>query len=457
MRRLSASIGVISLILLMISCGDAGSAGNNGNPFEPANLSQGSNGLGTSKNSVTNPAAGPAMDPVTGALSAAAVPASAPNAPANLSGGNSTITSKATAGPKYVVIGFNEQGLNWIQQDYSELMIMAPGNNFHAQVIKRGLAPKIVNTGVVVKYSVPGNTYSVGKTNFWDYSLNLLGVSLAANKGLSNKGLSGKMKVTANKDWAVLGVPLTPMLDTTAENPCQFAAITVTLNGKKIGAASSPVIPVSWEINCNLCHGSQSVTPAADILAKHDSAHGTNLKNSKPVRCAACHTDTSLGKYGTGVSGMINLSRAIHGSHADRMAPAGQNPVCIACHPGISDLFLRDVHATADMTCTDCHTSMTALAGSTRKPWVDEPKCGSASCHVRSGFTFEQPGKLYHQSKGHRGVMCATCHGAAHALGPAINAEDNAQAIALQGHSGKIDTCTVCHTIANPGSFNHNF
>ncbi|HYQ72554.1 MAG TPA: cytochrome C, partial [Gammaproteobacteria bacterium] len=64
---------------------------------------------------------------------------------------------------------------------------------------------------------------------------------------------------------------------------------------------------------------------------------------------------------------------------------------------------------------------------------------------------FSNPGagnpQLYRLSTGHGGVMCEGCHGATHAEWPNANpsANDNVAANQLQGHSGTIVECNVCH------------
>ena len=98
---------------------------------------------------------------------------------------------------------------------------------------------------------------------------------------------------------------------------------------------------------------------------------------------------------------------------------------------------------------------MTDVADPNRRPWIDEPLCGD--CHQRHEFTFEQPGKLFRESKGHQGVHCAACHGSPHAITPTVTHADNIQALTLQGHVGVIDTCTVCHTRRPTSSFEHEY
>jgi len=59
--------------------------------------------------------------------------------------------------------------------------------------------------------------------------------------------------------------------------------------------------------------------------------------------------------------------------------------------------------------------------------------------------------KLYRISTGHGGLFCEACHGATHAEWPNANpnANDNVAANQLQGHTGTVTECTVCHS----GSF----
>jgi len=140
---------------------------------------------------------------------------------------------------------------------------------------------------------------------------------------------------------------------------------------------------------------------------------------------------------------------------------------------------------------------------SKRVPWANEPKC--QSCHVgdartvgsfqgnsdyilasdrirlKQAFTrsaaeqadrnnvtlafIESPGSrfaedqaLYRLSKGHGGVKCEGCHGSTHAVWPVpgradarpgSTPNDNVTANQLQGHTGSIIECNVCHA---PGS-----
>ena len=215
------------------------------------------------------------------------------------------------------------------------------------------------------------------------------------------------------------------------------------------------VLPVSTEMNCDLCHKTAGVTVATDILRKHDKLHATSLEKSKPVLCGRCHRQPPIEPLGIhGNPALPTLSRAMHNSHAIRVRGVTVNPDCYVCHPGVKTQCQRDIHYQKGMNCHNCHGGVAAVADPARRPWVDEPRC--ENCHQKSGFQFEQPGVLYGHSIGHNGIHCEACHGTPHAIQPTVTKQDNIQNIALQGHAGKLDTCTVCHGNSTPDEgFNH--
>lgn len=349
-----------------------------------------------------------------------------------------------------VVLGYNELGMHCMNEDFSEIAILPPFNTLRAQVIKRGDNPDIIEEEAIVTYTIPTNTRSFDKTNFWSFEDLLFGVSLAPDIGLTGHGLSGTMSPTASGHWEVTGIPITPNTDSGHPDPYPLALITASKDGQS--GSAHVVVPVSTEISCNLCHFGPGISSATDILQDHDRLHGTTLEQQKPVLCASCHADNALGT--PGVPGVPNLSSAMHGAHASRMDMVPLENKCYACHPGIRTQCQRDIHLSLNIQCIDCHGGMKAVADPGREPWIDEPRC--STCHTRPGFQFEQPGKLFKDSIGHGGVHCAACHGAPHAITPTVTAVDNQQAIALQGHPGVIDTCTVCHTVQPSQPFFHS-
>lgn len=365
-----------------------------------------------------------------------------------------------------VVLGYNDLGMHCMNDNFDEICILPPYNNLHAQVIARGEEPRIVTRNVTVKYNVPGNTYSAGKTNFWVYAQKLFGVPLKRNIGLTGNTLTGAMKPMPEGDWAATGIPITPVMDNGRLNAYPISNITVTNSKNVLQARTVAVVPVSSEIHCDTCHvphqpGSdpRDITVAANILLAHDRLHPNadprkNLINQKPVLCASCHADPALGT--AGLPGVTTMSGAMHTSHAERVnaLPPNVNK-CYACHPGFSTDCLRDVHKGKGMTCIDCHDSMTAVGSPNRKPWIDEPKCGTCHQKRRPTFAFEEPGKLFKQSRGHHGVMCASCHGSPHAVTPAVTPVDNLQVIALQGKATPLGKCSVCHKSTPDDHFDH--
>jgi hypothetical protein len=356
----------------------------------------------------------------------------------------------------YVVLGYNDLGMHCMNSDFSEVMVLPPFNTLHAQLIRRGTEPDIEtsNGDFSMRYYIPGNTHSADKTNFWKYWQSALGAPKPPNVGVTGNGLAGAMTPTGTNDWAVTGIPIVPIDDAGKENPYPLATIEVRRRStNEVVARTQAVVPVSTEMSCNLCHNTPGVSPASDMLMDHDRLHGTNLMSQRPVLCANCHASNALGLPGQ--PGVPNLSSAMHSAHAPRMGAIGLAEACYACHPGVRTNCQRDVHYANNVTCTDCHGDMTAVGNPARNPWADEPRCGN--CHSRPGFDFEQPGTLYRDSKGHGNVHCSACHGSPHAIGPNVTETDNAQPIALQGHAGVINDCTVCHGAGGPpGSFFHS-
>lgn len=349
----------------------------------------------------------------------------------------------------YVAFTVNELGMHCVNSDFSELCILPPFNSLRTEVLKRGGSPEPVKEGLTVKYSLPSNTHSSDKSNFWTYAPAIFGVTLPPDVGLTGHGMSGLMTINGGGRWEATGVPVIPIDDSGKVEPYPLAEVRVS--GPAGSFVSHAVVPVSSEMACTSCHGGNGVSMAHDILAKHDALHGTTLVDQKPVLCAACHADPALGA--PGVPGVSTMSHAMHGSHAERVANLGLANECYACHPGERTQCQRDVHTSANVSCNDCHGGMLAVADPARQPWVDLPRC--ADCHNRPGFEFEPPGVLFKEAVGHGGVHCTSCHGSPHAITPTNTEVDNAQAIALQGYPGVINSCTVCHTSTPGDPFPH--
>ena len=353
------------------------------------------------------------------------------------------------AGDEYIILSWNDLGMHCANKDFQKICVLPPYNNLKAQVIKRGTSttwPVIVNTGFTVDYSIPGNTYSVGKTNFWTYANPLFGVTLAPNIGLTGVGLTGTMG-TVDNNYFVDGIPLTPYQDNNlvTESPFQLALVKLKDGSGTVIKTTQPVIPVSNEITCvsSGCHSSETA-----ILNAHEKVTGFNT--NAPILCASCHSSNALGTAGH--AGVPSLSFVIHDKHKSKTND------CYKCHPGANAQCFRDVMHTAGMVCQDCHGSVANVAltiKNGRKPWLQEPSCGAANCH---GANYaEEPGKLFRQSRGHGGLFCSACHGSPHAIQPTVQPNDNVQNIALQGTSGVLRKCDVCHGYTPASGGPHGF
>jgi len=279
-------------------------------------------------------------------------------------------------------------------------------------------------------------------------------VDLPPNVGLTGKGLSGEMD-PAGDHFVAEGIPLTEYSDSapTTRAPYQLATVIVydATTGQEL-ARTRPVAPVSTEMHCDNCHYDGGVEGIAtgrvetNILTLHDEensdeyppGHQGLLMDRRPILCAECHASNALGE--PGVAGVPSLSKAIHKKHREEVPNTLEG--CYNCHPGPQTQCLRDVMSTQHgMVCTDCHGGMKQV-GDNPDPWLKEPRCDNGACH---GSDYAQDQALFRLSKGHGGVYCAACHDSPHAIAPSNQANDAIKFIAVQGHNGPLDTCTVCH------------
>lgn len=445
--------------------------------------------------------------------------------------------ARAGGDPKDVqIFAFNDLGMHCYDNDFSVFSLLPPFNVIHGQVIQRGSRPKILDdTKCALSYMATRdpnksiNTTSRNKTNFWQYSGMLYGVTPPVDTGIlgaTMPGAKNKPQPMAIYDPAARwftapGIPLTNLDDKLKPNA--YSMMCVRVSGRSSGKVLSDldiVVPASCEMNCASCHVTgqdgasdwhaatynvkfsanpdPTVQSRENILLLHDGINGTDLFNNRPVLCAGCHYSHALDLTGSGPSAIQKthkpLSLAMHSHHGktlDHTLPTTDNPPilpengaasCYSCHPGGVTNCLRGAMSAQRIVCQDCHGGLLAVGGEfkltngqTRRPWMDMPKC--QSCHTGDvlynvGGTFarkvaydpadpaatpltpaitrfaENKDTLFRNSSGHYGVACESCHGSPHAEWPAQNpkANDNLTAIQLQGHTGPIAECGVCHT-----------
>jgi mono/diheme cytochrome c family protein len=418
---------------------------------------------------------------------------------------------------EYILLAWSKFGMHFISDSDSWWMLLPPGNDISAQLIRRGETPEIVTEGVELTYKVePGFEYPSRHVKFWDYAQDFFGKKLPPDIGVTGYALKGKMKLTSeNSAFEADRIPVVPYSEDRTFNPYPLFTIEATdKNSGKILAQTRLVAPVSTEMGCKNCHGGKwrmegvagfSDETAGDILAMHDKISKTELlkmaKKGKPVLCQSCHPDSILGTKGK--PGLLNLSAAIHGFHANYLTDR-EVGACHACHPSSPDgqtQFLRGIHNEIGLDCTSCHGNLEdhalslLMAGKKagkksakrlmkhlvptrvdstshikpRSPWINEPDC--LNCHndynqPETDETFnlwtKSADQLYRLRTDDVGIMCQACHGSTHAVYPATNIygnkRDNIQPLQYQGNPypiGSNKNCKVCHTIDMDEEMHH--
>ncbi len=392
---------------------------------------------------------------------------------------------------EYVLLSWNTIGMKCITDADGFFSFLPPGNAMGTVLVRRGQKPQVVSEGVEIGYAAPEDMRNpAAHVDFWKYAPSLVGKSLPDNVSAAGKGLVGTMSWNDKAGrFAVSGIPLAPYSDLGTVNPYPLFDVTATETATgKILARTQAVLPMGTEMGCKTCHGGQwrknGVTGIGDktargILTVHDKRNGTGLKAlaeaGKPVLCQSCHPDPVLKKEGR--PELLNLPAAMHGFHANYLPDLGDE-VCSYCHPdspvGVTRC-LRDVHGTSGLGCSSCHGTLEDHATSLlkreqekgkaaaarlmagiepnmasreeirpRSPWGQEPDC--MTCHegyappvtdVAFNTWTEGSSGLYRSRMDEAGVLpCLACHGAPHAVYPAVNAygadRDNVQPLQYQ-------------------------
>jgi len=369
---------------------------------------------------------------------------------------------------EYVVLSWNDLGMHCYNRDFAYVAILPPWNTLWAQVVRVADPPQIITDTSVISltYHFADNTYSVGKSNFWDYDQQLFGIDLPPDIGLAGRGLAGEMDVHVGGSYFVAeGIPLTEFRDSDPSTPYPYQLATVTVWDVQSGAKlteAQVVAPVSTEMHCDHCHsdgqreGIATGRVEKNILVLHDRenqdeyppGHQGALADRPPILCAECHASNALGA--PGVQGIPNLSRAMHDTH-DEEVTSGLTG-CYECHPGPQTQCLRDVMSQRGMDCVDCHGTMRNVAQNP-SPWLNEPRCDNPGCHDSGAYDLDHA--LYRMSTEHGGLYCAACHDSPHAVAPSREANDQIKFIALQGNAGTLRSCTVCHASEPEGPGPH--
>jgi hypothetical protein len=344
----------------------------------------------------------------------------------------------AVAVPADTIVGWNDLGMHCMDSDYRVFSILPPFNTIHGHVIDAGGRLVLSPAGLTVTYQAvadPGgsiNSYSTGKTTFWDWVEPLYGVPLAAETGLAGYAMPGP----ANQPQAMAFDPgfawfsgrRRPNL---THNTYPMFRLEARDGAGTLRAATEIVLPVSDEMSCRGCHAS-GANPAAEpfggwvqdpdperdfrlnILRLHTDyqssdpdfvaalatagyhpagLEATIVQDGHPVLCARCHLSNAL--PGTGIGDIRPLTRAVHGWHAGVNDPLTGLPLgdstsrdaCYRCHPGSTTRCLRGAMGAAllpggepAMQCQSCHGAMAAVGARVRVGWLEQPAC--QDCHT---------------------------------------------------------------------------
>ncbi|UZR28777.1 Ig domain-containing protein [Methylococcus mesophilus] len=174
-------------------------------------------------------------------------------------------------------------------------------------------------------------------------------------------------------------------------------------------------------VTCYDCHGDMlAVGQAYDKPKAGPEGFTTRMEWYEQPDCGSCHTgDANRGK--DGANGFFSagvMKRAF--DNGDRAA--------ISRVPSSQRFAVQQGKAT-DVYYTN---------------WLD-----TANTHGKRSSVLSLSAPLYRNSKDtHGDVACAACHGAAHEVWPNRDpkANDNVTAMQLQGHTGTVLECNVCHT-----------
>lgn len=151
--------------------------------------------------------------------------------------------------------------------------------------------------------------------------------------------------------------------------------------------------------------------------------------------------------------GAFQLGADFYTNPATPRVPWANEPGCGSCHTGYAtDNLASENNVLVNPTDTLGNADGIRLLAAYR---TDDPKAtpivpvnkAFAENVVSEGVAADGNPKLYRVSNGHGGLFCESCHGSTHAEWPSANpnANDNVAANQLQGHSGYIAECQVCH------------
>jgi hypothetical protein len=384
----------------------------------------------------------------------------------------------------YTLLAWNDLGMHCLDGvDFSVYTTLPPYNTLHAQ-LKNNKAGKLVTSGVKLTYEAvetripdpknPGNTipsnntYSAGKTNFWDWSGKIFGLSPAKDVGLNLDGLltgtpapgnetpSGvpqPMTFNSQYQWfEAEGIPITPFDDSGNKNFYPTVKVVAKDTNGNVLATTTNVLPVSDEMTCSGCHSSTTSTNTAQTAAK---PAGGWVNNSNPLKdwklnILKLHDEkeasnplfaTALTQVGYNPKGLLVTATD----------PANPKPVlCVSCHA--SNAYLDKMNLATAMkgvagipSFTEVlHSSHALVKDPATSLALNDPSADRTACYTcHPGSKTQCLRGVMGKAKVANGdslMSCQSCHG-------------NMEAVGNSARQGWIDepTCESCH---NSGATN---
>lgn len=286
---------------------------------------------------------------------------------------------------EFFVSVWNESSMHRQNPSEDKLIILQPNNNVVVRVVKRGNPPKSGTNGATVSYELTNYSTSPDKTSDLETEEYISSGNLLQVKGL----------------FMAEGIKGFHFYHSGACKSYQTVKITVKASDGKLIANANLAIPAFDEISCEKCHVSSSIGAFNDILSKHDLKHATTLSSpiNQPVVCVSCHTGNLSAKNTT--EAKENLSKAIHGSHANR-----KGITCNDCHVVISPNIVK----TGKEDCILCHGEMATVAShKVSNHTTDGFQSPCETCHT--GLNWTNPNEVFYgKPKGSGNPFCIACH-----------------------------------------------
>lgn len=392
------------------------------------------------------------------------------------------VNNTPPAAGNYTLLAWNDLGMHCMDGiDFSVFTILPPYNTLHAQL--KDKTGKLISSGVNLTYeAVPDstgsiNTYSAGKTNFWQNSGKLFGLSPPPDVGLNLDGLATgtpdpgnetpsltqpapQMTYNAEYKWyEAEGLPVTPIDDSGKKNFYPTVKVVAKDITGNVLATTTTVLPVSDEMTCKSCHASNSPTNDAKPVAGW--INDPNLEKDWKRNILRLHDERKLALplYQQALSILNSQNSGYKTNGLLPTADSGQPILCVACHAsnayfdkrnkksvmnGLVDSngirlairpftqVLHDKHAGVKDPTTTPPNSLTLNDSSNRTAcYLCHP--GSKTQCLRGAM-----GKAT-TANGDSLMSCQSCHG-------------NMKAVGSSTRQGWIDepTCESCHNTSVP-------